>query len=65
MEKISFKDLEEKMGGELTIAIDVNGKEVIYKQKLVGMDPEFLIFQEDDKKHYVSKYGVKRIISYN
>jgi len=62
MKKISFDGIENRIGEEVTIVIDIGGKQTTYKQRLVGIDSEHLIFQEGKSRAYMPK---NRIILYN
>lgn len=62
MKKISFDGIEDRIGEEITIVIDIEGRQTTYKQKLVGADREHLIFQEGKSRAYIPK---NRIIFYN
>lgn len=62
MKRLSFDGIENRIGETITVVYDVSGRLVTYRQKLIDIDSEHLIFLEDKGRTYVSK---NRIQDYN
>lgn len=63
MDKISFKGIENKIGSEINVVLDVGNRQIRYSNlKLIGVDSEHLIFEEEKGRSFISK---NRITNYN